>query len=389
MGSGGKPFRSPTINKEFAVNNVRHIASGKDKPRRRRSDILPAFAMGGPAFFLLLLFLIGPFFAGIWFSFTDQRMISPNPTQFVGLRNYERLLRLSILPLDPLVDPQTGQPQRSANGSLEYPRSREFTRDPAKYPQYAGLTEWFNINIGTKRYVILAGDPSFLRSLGNNIYFSLVVIPLQTLMGLILALLVNQKLKGRTIFRTLYFAPVVTSMVVVSIVWRFMYDFNNGMINIFLSNLTLGSFKPINWLGDPATAMIAIIIMSAWQGAGMQMMLFLAGLQGIPEELYEAASIDGADTWQKFLYITLPGLRNTLIFIIITITIAAFQLFTQVFVMTNGGPNDATTTVMFMMVRAGWREQDIAYASAIAVVFFLLILVISLIQRRVLHMEIV
>jgi multiple sugar transport system permease protein len=140
-------------------------------------------------------------------------------------------------------------------------------------------------------------------------------------------------------------------------------------------------------LGDASIAMLAIIIMSVWQGAGMQMMLFLAGLQGIPDSLYEAASIDGANAWQKFWNVTLPGLRNTTIFIIVTITIAAFGLFDQVFVMTNGGPSDATTTVAFMMVRVGWREQNIAYASAIAVTFFLIILAINLIQRRALREE--
>lgn len=358
------------------------------RTRRRESpDIVSAILLGGPAFLLMLVFLIAPFFAGIWYSFTDQRMISPLPTQFVGLRNYTRMLKLSVLPLDPLIDPQTGQPQRDANGNLEYPRSREFTRDEQKYPQYAGLTEWFNIDIGSKRYVILAGDPSFFRSLKNNIFFSLVVIPLQTSIGLLLALLVNQNLKGRNFFRTMFFAPVVTSMVVVSIVWRFLYDVNNGMINVFLQKLTFGAYHPLNWLGDPSVAMWAIIIMSVWQGAGMQMMLFLAGLQGIPGSLYEAASIDGANAWDKFWHVTLPGLRNTTIFIVVTITIAAFQLFTQVFVMTNGGPNDATTTVTFMMVRVGWREQNIAYASAIAVTFFLIILAINLVQRRVLREE--
>jgi multiple sugar transport system permease protein len=127
--------------------------------------------------------------------------------------------------------------------------------------------------------------------------------------------------------------------------------------------------------------MWAIIIMSVWQGAGFQMMLFLAGLQGIPDEQYEAASIDGANALEKFRYITLPGLRNVFIFIFITITIAAFQLFTQVFVMTNGGPEDSTSTVVFHMVRSGFREQDIAYGSTIAVVFFLIIIGINVIQR--------
>jgi ABC-type sugar transport system permease subunit len=127
--------------------------------------------------------------------------------------------------------------------------------------------------------------------------------------------------------------------------------------------------------------MWAIIIMSIWQGAGFQMMLFVAGLQQIPEERYEAASIDGANSWQKFLYITIPGLRSVLVFIFLTITIAAFQLFDQVLVMTNGGPDDATTTTVFHMFRNGFREQDIAYASAIAVIFFLIIIGVNVIQR--------
>lgn len=357
-----------------------------NKPRDNR-DLVPALLLGGPAFLLLLVFLIGPFFAGVGYSFTDQRLISPNPTQYVGLRNYTRMLGISILTLDPIIDPQTGKPQLDANGAVQYPRSRDFTRDEAKYPQFFGLTEWFSLDLGGARYTILAGDPSFFRSLTNNVLFALVVIPLQSAIGLLLALLVNLNLRGRNFFRTMFFAPVVTSMVVVSIVWKFLYDYNNGMINSFLSTISLGAIHPINWLGDPSTAMGAIIIMSVWQGAGMQMMLFLAGLQGVPEQLYEAASIDGANSWQKFRYVTWPGLRNTSVYIIVTITIAAFQLFTQIFVMTNGGPSDATTTVTFMMVREGFRNQNIAYASAIAVTFFLIILAINLIQRRVLREE--
>jgi multiple sugar transport system permease protein len=343
-------------------------------------DLGPGLAMGGLAFFFMLLFLIGPFFAGIWYSFTNQRLISANPTEVVGLRNYARLVRLGVLPLEPLVD-ENGQLQRDEDGNLVYPRSRTYTRDTENYPQYEGLTEWFTIDRGTTRYFILAADPNFMRSLVNNFFFALVVIPLQSGLGLLLALLVNQKLAGENFFRTMYFAPVVTSMVVVSIVWRFLYDVNNGLVNEMLSTLSFGVIQPVNWLGDPGVAMWAIIIMSVWQGAGMQMMLFVAGLQQIPDELYEAASIDGANAIQKFLFITIPGLRNTMVFIFLTITIAAFQLFDQVLVMTNGGPDNATTTVVFHMYREGFREQDIAYASAIAVVFFLVIVSVNMIQR--------
>jgi multiple sugar transport system permease protein len=344
-------------------------------------DALAGWAMGAIAFLLLLIFLVGPFFSGIWYSFTNQRLISANPTEFVGLRNYVRLLRLGVLPLDAVVDESTGEPVTDEDGNLVFPRSRAYTRDEENYPQYAGMTEWFNIDRGTKRYVVLAGDPLFMRSLVNNFFFALVVIPLQTGLGLLLALLVTQHLRGETFFRTMYFAPVVTSMVVVSIVWRFLYDVNNGLVNEMLSTLTFGAVGPINWLGDPSVAMWAVIIMSIWQGAGFQMMLFVAGLQQIPEELYEAAGIDGANGWQKFRFITIPGLRSVLVFIFLTITIAAFQLFDQVLVMTNGGPDNATTTTVFHMFRNGFREQDIGYASAIAVIFFLIIIGVNIVQR--------
>lgn len=352
-------------------------------PRRQRqhTDLVPGLLMVAPAIIFLLLFLIGPFFLGIAFSFTNQRLISANPTEFVGLRNYSRLLRFAVLPLQPELDAATGQPVRDETGNLQYPRTREFTRDEEQYPQYAGMREWFSVDIGTTRYYLLAGDPTFLRSLLNNLYFALVVVPLQGGLGLALALLINQKVRGRNIFRTIYFSPVVTSMVVISIVWTFIYEKNVGLMNQIVNALTFGRVGPIDWLGDERFAMPSIIIMSVWQGVGFQMVLFLAGLQGIPESLYEASSIDGANAWQQFRYITIPGLRNVIVFILITITIAAFQLFTQVFVMTNGGPNDATTTVAFHMVREGFREQDIAYASTIAVVFFLLILTVSMIQR--------
>ncbi len=356
-------------------------AIGRTEKKRKKSDLGTALILGGPAFLLLLVFLIGPFIMGVWFSFTDQRLISPQPAEFVGGRNYARLLQVSLLTLDPVVDPQTGQPQRDASGNLQYPRSREFTRDEQKYPQYFGLKEWFAFDLGGKRQVVLAADPTFLHSILNNIFFALVVVPLQSGLGLILALLVNQKLKGRNFFRTLYFSPVVTSMVVISIVWTFLYEKNVGLMNQFLKTVSFGNAGPVDWLGDPSLAMWATIIMSVWQGVGLQMVLFLAGLQGIPEHLYEAASIDGANPWQKFWHITVPGLRNVSVFILITITIAAFQLFTQVFVMTNGGPNEATSTVAFHMVQKGFREQDIAYASAISVIFFLFILAISLVQR--------
>ncbi len=362
-----------------ATENVK-VAHPQPK-RRLRSGLATALILGGPAFLLLLVFLIGPFFMGVIYSFTDQRLISPEPAQNIGSRNYTRLLQVSILPLDPVVDPTTHQVRRDAHGNVLYPSIRTFTHNEQKYPQYFQLEQWFSLDLGDHRYVVLAHDPTFFRSLFNNIFFALVVVPVQAGLGLLLALLVNQKLKGRNFFRTIYFSPVVTSMVVISIVWTFLYDKNVGLVNQMLKTVSFGAVGPVDWLGNPSTALWAIIIMSVWQGVGLQMILFLAGLQDIPEQLYEAASIDGANAWQRFINVTLPGLRNVMVFVFIAITIAAFQLFTQVWVMTQGGPNGATSTVMFNIVQRGFVEQNIGYASAMSVIFFLFILAISLVQR--------
>jgi multiple sugar transport system permease protein len=208
-----------------------------------------------------------------------------------------------------------------------------------------------------------------------------MVIPLQCGIALALALLINRKIKGTTFFRTVYFAPVVTSMVVVAIVWTFLYHRDYGLINQYVRVLTFGLVDGINWLGDPYWAMKAIVIMSAWQGAGVQMLIFLAGLQGIPQDRYEAASIDGANEWQKFRYITIPGLKNTITFIVISTTIAAFGLFAQVDVMTGGGPLDSTSTVMLHAINKGFNEQDTAYGSTITVIYFIIILSIAFAQK--------
>ena len=147
--------------------------------------------------------------------------------------------------------------------------------------------------------------------------------------ALLLAVMINQKLRGINFFRTVYFMPVVVSIVVVSLLWRFIYDGDSGLLNNVLGWLSFGAFKPVDWLGNPSTALPAIIAMSIWQAVGFHMVIWLSGLQTIPGELYEAASIDGANTWQQFAYVTWPGLRQTATFILITITIAAFALFSH------------------------------------------------------------
>lgn len=347
----------------------------------RQRESIAGWLMVSPALILLLSFLIIPFFMAFGFSLTNQRLISPNPTEYVGMRNFERLLSINVMVLDPIVDEATGQPVLDEEGNVTYPRTREFTRNNPDFPQYEGLQEWWTFQWGGQKVVLLAGDAVFMRSLLNTLYFTLVVVPVQGGLALLLALIVNQRIAGIDIFRTIYFMPVVVSIVVVSILWRFIYDGSNGLLNSLLSLITGGRYQPIDWLGNPATAMPAVIGMSIWQAVGFHMVIWLAGLQTIPGVLYEAASVEGANAWQKFRFVTWPGLRNTFVFVLVTITIAAFGLFTQINVMTRGGPLDATTSIIFQAVIQGYEKQSISYGSAISVVFFVMVLLVALIQR--------
>jgi multiple sugar transport system permease protein len=356
----------------------------------KRRERITAYAMLSPVILLLGLFLIAPFFYAFYLSFTNQPLVpqlrpdgTQRPADFVGIENYSRLLRVELLTLAPELGAD-GQPVLDENGAVVYQRPRTILRND---PRYEGLSELLQFNIGGTQYLVAAGDPTFMRSLVNIGFFVLVVVPLQTAFALGLALLVNQKLAGTNIYRTVYFSPVVTSMAIVSVIWFFLYNPSEGLINNFLRVFNLG---PYDWLEHPASAMMAIILMSIWQGVGFQMIIFLAGLQEIPDSLYEASGLDGANRWQQFWYVTLPSLRNTMLFVAISTTILAFKLFVQVDVMTfgRGGPEDSTITPILHLVNEGFRgSQRVGYASAISVVFVLIVLAISLIQRNVLSGE--
>jgi multiple sugar transport system permease protein len=277
-----------------------------------------------PAMAGLLIFVAIPFLLALGLSFTNLRLGSPLPLEFVGLTQYLRLF----------------------------------------------------------------GDMAFIRALLNNLLFTAVVVPLQTLLALGLALLLHQPLRGRTVFRTLFFMPVVFPLSLVSVVWVLIYAPGpDGMLNSFLQTLSFGQWQPRDFLHEPWLALPAIMLTSIWQGVGFQMVILLAGLQGIPEELYEAARIDGAGRWQRFWHITLPQLRNTLIFVMLVTTILAFRLFEQVQIMTHGGPRHATTTVMYEAVQAAFTRQQVARGAAITVVFFLVVLLVTLVQRRLARQE--
>ena len=339
------------------------------RPQWARRGVL-AFLFGTPAMLGLVTFLVIPFLMAIGLTLTDQKLLSPQDTHAVGLSNYQRLLSVTVMRQDGA---------RMPDGGIVYPRVRDVTRHSASYKGYKPLAQ---MDVGASRYVFLARDPIFIRSLLNTILFALLVVPLQCGLALVLALLVNAGLPGQRAFRTIYFSPVVMSMVVVAVIWAFLFNRDIGLLNQLLSWVTLGHAGKVDWLGDPATAMPAVVIMSAWQGAGLQMLIFLAGLQAIPKELYDAAKVDGATAWQRFGHVTLPGLSRTIAFVVIITTIAAFGLFTQVDVMTQGGPANATSTVMFYAIERGVRGQDIAYGSTITVVYFVLIATLALLQQR-------
>lgn len=250
---------------------------------------------------------------------------------------------------------------------------------------YYGFTDYYLLKpeekqfIGLANYATLLKDELFLKTIKNTFYFVFLVVPLQMGTGLGLALLANMKLKGTKFYRAAYFSPTVISMVVVSILWSLIYSPNNGLINQFLQAIGL---SPQPFLSSPNQAMNSIIAMSAWQGAGNQMMLFLAGLQDIPEHLYEAAKIDGANKWQRFVHVTLPGLKNVLIFVTITITIAAFKLFVQPMVMTQGGPLDSTKTIILQLYEVGYKFKNMGYGCAMGVGFIILVLFIAYVQKK-------
>ena len=274
--------------------------------------------MLAPALVLVGLFLILPFAMSCWISLTNARLIPrPVPVKFVGLDNFVRILL----------------------------------------------------------------DPAFWNALLNVTEFTALVVPVQCGLALALAILLNGKLPFRNVFRGLFFLPAITSMVVVCVIWSTLFQYPTGPFNQILHAITFGLAGPVDWLGDPATAMPAIVLLSAWQAYGFQMVVYLAGLQQIDPTLYEAARMDGAGSWARFWHVTMPGLRQTHVFALIITTIQAFKLFTQVNILTQGGPRGATDTMVHYMFTAGFVDQKVGVASAVSILLFIFVLAVSLVQR--------
>jgi len=299
---------------------------GKTKRSKFGQDNLAGILMSLPGLILLTLFVLVPFITAIVLSFFNVNFNNVAGPKFWGFEQYRRIL----------FDPVT--------------------------------------------------SPIFYKALLNNMTFALIVVPVQTGLAVLLAVMLNVKLKGIAFFRTFFFMPVVFPMSLVAIIWALMFSRDSlGMLNGLLNLFSFGFIQPIDWLGDPNIALLSIALLSVWAGVGFQMVIVLAGLQEIPVELYEAASLDRANGWQRFWNVTIPGLRNTLIFVVIITTIFSLRLFDQVFILTQGGPIDATQTVMFQAVTSAFVEGNVGRASAITVIFVLIIICITLVQRLVLR----
>jgi multiple sugar transport system permease protein len=234
--------------------------------------------------------------------------------------------------------------------------------------------------IGLRNYGRLLEDPLFWRALVNTFYFVLVGGPLSVLVSLGAALMINARLvRFKALFRVVYFLPVMTALVAVAVVWRYLYHPRYGLLNYGLGLLGIA---PLDWLGNPWLAMPALILMAIWKNFGYNMIIFIAGLQAIPEQLYDSAKMDGAGRLQQLRYVTLPMLAPTFLFVGVLTMIGSFQLFAEPYVMTQGGPADSTLSVVLLMYEQGFRFWNLGYAAAIAVLLFVIMLAGTILQLR-------
>lgn len=233
--------------------------------------------------------------------------------------------------------------------------------------------------IGLANYQRLLESAVFWTALRNTAVYTLGTIPPKVAIALVLALLLNRRLRGAAIFRTLFYLPVVTATVAVSVIWLWLFNPSAGLLNMALETVGL---PPQRWLLDPQQALPSLMVVGTWKWVGYSMVIYLAGLQGIPETLYEAADLDGARGWSKFRYITLPLLKPATFFIVVTTAIGSFQVFEQIYVMTQGGPGTATTTVVYEIYEEAFQRFNMGYASAMAFVLFVIILALTAVNFR-------
>jgi ABC-type sugar transport system permease subunit len=329
------------------------------------AEMLNGYLFLSPNLIGFLLFFAGPLLLSLYFSFTNWDAFGTR--DWIGLDNYAKLLNVTIQPLQ--------DPTQLAREVLDVTIFDELTR----------------FTIFGRSYVIGAADKLFWLAMRNTLKYVLIVVPLAVIPALVLANLLNSKLRGMKFFRSAYFVPSIAAVVGIALVWQWLYNSQIGFINFFISStveflngLGLNLADPqIRWLSDSRFALLSVIIMAAWQMIGFNTVLFLAGLQQIPGELYEAATVDGAGSWRKFWNLTLPLLAPTTFFVLTTTVIRAMQVFEEIFILipTNpAGPNNSTLSIVLYLYQKGFQRFEQGYASAIAWVLFLLIFGATLFQ---------
>ena len=261
-----------------------------------------------------------------------------------------------------------------------------FTVGPLVFAAWLSLHRWSLLDavrpmVGLVNYVNVLTDGAFWNSIKNTVVFTLHV-PFAMMIALAIALVVHRRVRGIVVLRATLFLPTITSLVAIAMVWQWMLHDEYGLINWLLSVAGLG---PVRWLTSPATALISIMVMSVWMIVGYQMVLFQAGLSTIPQELYDAARIDGAGSWNRFIHVTLPGLRHTLFFVLVTSVIGSFQVFGAVYVMTEGGPLHSTDVAVYHIYREAWEFLRFGDAAAMSWVLFAIIFTVTLLQFRILE----
>lgn len=260
-----------------------------------------------------------------------------------------------------------------------------FTLGPVIFALVLSFLNWDGNNsitfAGLANFNKLFVDDRFHAAFINTIIFALGTVPLTLVCSLALAVLLNQKINGRNFFRTVAFFPYVASMVAVAVVWNMIFNPSMGPINMILNKLGVPASLP-GWAADKNWAMITVILFSVWKSMGYYMVIYLAGLQGISGELYEAASLDGANSWQRFKSITWPMLSPTTFFVVVMLTINSFKVYDQIYMITQGGPGTSTLVLVYHIYNVAFKNWDLGYASAISMVLFLLVLGVTIIQFR-------
>ncbi len=332
-----------------------------------QTEMLSGYLLVSPNLLGFLIFFAGPLLFSLYVSFTEWSAFGA--PEWVGFANYARLFSFDFATL--------AEPAQRASEVLA-PRFVELGR----------------LSLFGNSYVLGAEDKLFWIALRNTFTFAAMVVPLSVLPALVLANILNSKIPGMKLFRAIYFLPSVAAVVGIAVIWSWLYNSTVGFINYGITNLidllntlpgTALSDPAIRWLSSSDSALFAIVLMSAWRIVGFNTVLFLAGLQGISAEVYEAAEVDGADAWRKFLSITIPLLGPTTFFVTTTTIIQALQLFDEVFVLMNppAGPNNATLTAVLYLYQNGFQRFNLGYASAVAWALFVIIFLVTLVQFRI------